>query len=133
MAGVSGFRVAGALVAAVLAVAPLLPAPHVHEAEEHGHVRWTVHQHLSPHALVPDAGLAGHVEDHDEPILTRRTIFTVPAHHHGVTAPPARVVAFVEPPPVRIVHHSAAFVEPLIHGPPRAPAPARPPPFPPAI
>ncbi len=133
MAGVSGFRVAGALVAAVLAVAPLLPAPHVHEAEEHGHVRWTVHQHLSPHALVPDAGLAGHVEDHDEPILTRTTIFTVPAHHHGITAPPAHVVAFVEPPPVRIVHRSAAFVEPLIHGPPRAPAPARPPPFPPAV
>ena len=72
-----------------LAVAPLLPAPHVHEAEEHGHVRWTVHQHLSPHALVPDAGLAGHVEDDDEPILTRTTIFTVPAHHHGITAPPA--------------------------------------------
>jgi len=133
MASVNGFRVAGALAAAVLAVAPLLPPAHVHEAEEHGHVRWTVHQHLSRHALVPDAGLPGHVEDHDAPILTRTTVFTLPAHHHGVTAPLADVVAFLEPLPVRIVHRSAAFVEPLIHGPPRAPAPARPPPFSPAI
>ena len=133
MTPVSGFRVAGALVAAVLALAPLLPAQHVHEAEEHGHAQRLVHQHLSPHALLADAGLRGHVEDGDEPILTLTTLFTVRAHVHAVVAPPAVVVAFVEPPPARIFHRSAAFVEPLIHGPPRAPASPRAPPFLPAV
>ena len=121
------------MLAAAVALNPLLPAQHVHEAEEHGHVQRTVHQHLSPHGLLPAAGVSGHVEDGDEPILTLRTIFTVPTHPDGVTAPPADVVAFVEPPPARVFHRSATFVEPLIHGPPRAPASARAPPFLPAV
>ena len=131
MAAVSGFRAAGALVAVVVALAPLLPAQHVHEAEEHGHAQRVVHQHLSSHALVPGVGV--HVEDGDEPILTLTTLFTIPAHLSVINAPPAEVVAFVEPPPARVFHRSVTVVEPLIHGPPRAPVSARPPPFLPAV
>jgi|SRR6186713_3360303 hypothetical protein len=133
MASVTGFRVAGALVAAVLAVAPLLPAQHVHEAEEHGHLHRTVHQHLSPHALLPEAGFRRHVEDDDEPILTLSAVFTIPASVHAVSAPPVDAIALVDAPPVSSFHRHVPYVEPLIHGPPRAPAPLRGPPFLPAV
>jgi len=133
MATVTGFRVAGALVAAVLAVAPLLPAQHVHEAEEHGHVHRLVHQHLSPHAVLPEAGFRRHVEGDDEPILTLSAVFTIPAPVFAVSAPPVDVVAFVDPPAVPSFHRHVQYVEPLIHGPPRAPASPRAPPSLPAV
>jgi len=133
MAPVTGFRVAGALVAAVLALAPLLPAQHVHEAEEHGHVQRTVHQHLSPHALLPEAGFRRHVEDDDEPILTLSAVFTIPASVHAVSAPLVDVVAFVDPPAAPSFLRHVPYVEPLIHGPPRAPASLRGPTFLPAV
>jgi hypothetical protein len=133
MAPVTGFRVAGALVAAVLAVAPLLPAQHVHEAEEHGRVHRTVHQHLSPHALLPEAGFRRHVEDDDEPILTLLAVFTIPGPAPAVSAPPGDAIALIDAPPVSSFHRHVPYVEPLIHGPPRAPATLRGPPVLPAI
>jgi hypothetical protein len=133
MTGVMRVRVAAALVATCLALSPLLPALHVHEADDHGHPTRVAHQHLSAHALAPESGVGRHVESDDEPILTLTTRYTVPPPVHGVVAPVAEVVALLAAPDATLVRRQAQYVEPVIHGPPRAPTSPRPPPLTPAV
>lgn len=128
---VRGFRVGAVLVAASLVLTPLGPAQHVHETDDHGHLARVVHQHLSQHALAP-APAGRHVEDDDEPILTLSAFFVVPEAPPGVTAPPAEVVALVVPPIAASRPRHQPYIEPVIHGPPRASASPRAPPLFPA-
>jgi hypothetical protein len=125
-------RASAALVAACLALAPILPAQHVHEANHHGHGR-VAHQHLSPHHLpAPETALGHHVERDDEPILTLTTVYTVPPPP-GMAAPPADAVTLLTVPPVAVVRQHTQYVERVIHGPPRAPTSLRAPPLHPAV
>jgi hypothetical protein len=122
-----------ALVATCLALSPLLPAQHVHEADDHGHVTRVAHQHLSAHAIAPETGVGRHIESDDEPILTLATLYTVPPPAHGAVAPLAEVVALLAAPSATLVRRHAQYVEPVIHGPPRAPTSPRAPPLTPAV
>jgi hypothetical protein len=128
---VTPVRASAAVVVACLALAPLLPAQHVHEADHHGHGR-VAHQHLSPHHVAAPEAPGQHVESDDEPILTLTSVYTVPPPQ-GAVAPPVDVVALLAQPPIAIVRRHTQYVEPVIHGPPRAPTSLRAPPFTPAV
>ena len=122
-------RVSGAVLAAAIGLGPLVPPEHVHETEEHGHHRMVVHRHAEAHRLAAPAGLH-HRELHedDEPVLTLTPFYTVPAEPAPPAASPAFVVVLPEPPVATTFHRDGDSREPLIHGPPRAPASLRGPP-----
>src|SRR5262249_5517888 len=126
-------RILAGVMGAVLALFPIAPPEHMHEAEEHGHVHVVIHRHLKPHEVLEHhADDTASVDDDDGPILTPTAVYTVPLQQ--VIAGPERTVsALAEPPPPRLDERPLADVEPLIHGPPRAPTPSRAPPSPPAV
>jgi hypothetical protein len=123
---------AGAL-ALALGILPIAPPEHVHDAEEQGHHHLVSHRHAQPHGMLEHA-VEHHssVEDHDGPILTLTTVYTVPLQQH-VAIPPQVVVALLEPPIPQLSERPSTDVDILIHGPPRAPTSPRAPPFPPSI
>jgi hypothetical protein len=129
MAQVTFLRVSGVALAVIIGLGPILPPEHVHETEEHGHHRLVVHRHAEAHRFsVPAAAHHPEVHEDDDPVLTLTPLFTVP----GVPAvPPASsstVVVLPEPPVAVAFHRAGDSNEPLIHGPPRAPATQRGPP-----
>jgi hypothetical protein len=129
--GVSPSGILAAVLATALGVVPLAPPEHVHEAGEHGHHQRVVHRHFEEHRLGPDPGFRAHVEDDDAPLLTLNTVFTVPSTHAVPVAAPVEAVRIDAPAAVASFYRTP-YVERVIHGPPRAPASPRAPPFPPA-
>jgi hypothetical protein len=124
------------IIASVLSLAvgllPIAAPEHVHEREDHGHAELVVHRHMPPHGVLDhDDAHQASVEDQDAPILTLTTVYTVPPSL--ILAEPQRFVSsLTEPPqPERIERSQTKFDVP-IHGPPRAPAVLRGPPFSPA-
>ena len=118
----------GLALCAVLGVTPVIPPEHVHEVEEHGHVEFVAHRHLLDHAIASPHEAAGHQIDHDEdPVATVSEAFIVPPTA-SIAAPPLRFVSVILEPPDSAAIQSVDSVEPLIHGPPRAPADQRGPP-----
>jgi hypothetical protein len=122
-------RVSGVALAVTIGLGPVVPPEHVHETDEHGHHRMVVHRHAEAHPLsVPAAPHDREVHEDDDPILTLTPLFTVPAVPVVPPASPATVVLLPEPPVAVAFHRAGDSNEPLIHGPPRAPAPQRGPP-----
>jgi len=128
-------RVPG-IIASVLSLAvgllPVAAPEHVHEREDHGHAGLVVHRHVPPHGLLDHhREHQASIEDHDAPILTLTTVFTVPASL--ILAAPERLMSsLVEPPAPERIERSQTKGDVPIHGPPRAPSVLRGPPFSPA-
>jgi hypothetical protein len=122
-------RVSCAALAAVIGFAPIVPPEHVHETEEHGHHQVVVHRHAEAHALSATARPYGReVHQDDEPVLTLTDVYTVPGSPALPPASPASVIILPEPASAAAFHRDGDSREPLIHGPPRAPASPRAPP-----
>jgi hypothetical protein len=129
MAQVTFLRVSGVVLAVTIGLGPIVPPEHVHETEEHGHHRMVVHRHAEAHGLsVPAAPHHREVHEDDDPVLTLTPLFTVPGVPAVPPASTATVVVLPEPPVPVAFHRAGDSNEPLIHGPPRAPAPQRGPP-----
>lgn len=122
-------RISSAVLAAAVGLSPIVPPEHVHETEEHGHHRMVVHRHAEAHPLVPPSGPhQRELHEDDEPVLTLTAVYTVPGVPALPAASPAFVVVLPEPPAAATFHRDGDSREPLIHGPPRAPASPRAPP-----
>ena len=122
-------RVSSAALAAVIGLGPLVPPEHVHETEEHGHHRMVVHRHAEAHPLQSPADRHHRsLHDDDDPVLTLTAPFTVPGVPAVQAASPASIIVLPEPPAATAFHRGGDSREPLIHGPPRAPASLRAPP-----
>lgn len=124
-------RVLSLALVMALGLVPLLPAEHVHELEADGHRHLVVHQHSHFHSIlhVPEDRSGGPAFDHpDGPILTLSTVYTAPPPY--VVAIPSRIVDLIQPPDAETSGGSNAFVERLIHGPPRPRLSLRGPPHP---
>ena len=128
-------RFLGLAVAAIVGIVPLVPAEHVHEVEEDGHLELVVHRHLGDHSPL---SAAIHHDDHqhaldhpDAPIATHGDDYIVPAARHLAATSDSVLVTFLGPP---AIERSAfiGFVERLSHAPPRGPTPQRGPPSLPA-
>ena len=131
IASVSRCRVLGIVLALAVGGLPIAPPEHVHEVEDHGHEHLLVHRHLAAHTA--DHHRDGHdgvLDDNDAPVLTLDAVYAVPATATLFGAPPSAVIAFIEPPTIRVVSRRVDYVEHLIHGPPRAPTGLRAPPLP---
>ena len=121
-------RVSSAVLAAVIGLGPIVPPEHVHETEEHGHHRMVVHRHVEVHPLAAPVGPHDRELHEDDPVLTLTEVYTVPGPPVVPPASPALVVLLPEPPVAVAFHRASDSREPLIHGPPRAPASPRAPP-----
>jgi hypothetical protein len=126
MTAVSARRVLGLFATVAIGLLPVVPPEHVHEVEEHGHVELIVHRHLQGHGVAP---LHEHsAVDHDDaPVATLDQDYILPSspHVHAVAHTMSVVLA---PPPLPSRLRFSAFVERLIHAPPRGPTPDRGPP-----
>ena len=122
-------RVSSAVLAAAVGLGPIVPPEHVHETEEHGHHRLIVHRHAESHGLSAPAG-PNHRSFHedDDPVLTLAAVYTVPVAPAVPAASAVAVSLLPEPPLAATFHRASDAREPLIHGPPRAPALLRGPP-----
>jgi hypothetical protein len=123
------------VLALLMGAVPMLPVEHAHEADLDGHHEVLVHRHSELHLPGHDdhrddhhQDQAGRVLDHDDDhTITLSSSFIAPSPH--VSAAPVRsVVAILEPPPMVVNPGPTAYVERLIHGPPRAPTGLRAPP-----
>jgi hypothetical protein len=125
-------RTLAGVLGAAMALLPIAPPEHVHEAEEQGHVHVVVHRHVKLHDILEHhADDHQQVEDDDGPALTLNATFHLPAP--TVLGSPARTSSEqIHPPAKRRVERSFADIELQIHGPPRAPTPPRAPPLSPA-
>ncbi len=117
----------GLALCALLGVTPVIPPEHVHEVEEHGHVEFIAHRHLHDHGIRSPHHAAYQIDHDDAPVATFSEDFIVPLTV-SIAAPPLRLVDVVVEPPPSAPIQSIDSVEPLIHGPPRAPADQRGPP-----
>lgn len=119
-----------ALLGLAISVLPLTPVEHVHRApglDGHDHV--VAHTHTDAHHPSVHEETGHHdasVDDQDSVILTLDMVLAVPSGHVDV-GPPVTLVRVVEAPEVES-RKAASFVEPLNHGPPRAPSLLRGPP-----
>ena len=121
-------RVSGVALAVAIGLGPIVPPEHVHETEEHGHHRMVVHRHAEAHRLPVPGAPQREIHEDDVPILTLTPLFTVPGAPDVPPASTTTVVVLPEPPVAVAFHRAGDSGEPLIHGPPRAPAPQRGPP-----
>ena len=122
-------RVSSAVLAAAVGLVPIVPPEHVHETEEQGHHRMVVHRHVDAHPLAAPAGPHDReLHEDDDPVLTLTAVYTVPGSPLVPAASPSFVVVLPEPPVTATFHRGGDSREPLIHGPPRAPASLRAPP-----
>lgn len=120
-------RLLGLIVTLAMGVLPVVPAEHVHEVEEHGHVARHVHRHLQEHAVAVDHDALDHDDEAPARTLTQHYLVQTPTHPGA----PAELVAVLLVPQPSTVHLAyAGFIERLIHGPPRGPTPDRGPPSP---
>jgi hypothetical protein len=128
MGSVRLLQVSCAVLAAAIGLGPIVPPEHVHETEEHGHHKRLAHRHAEAHPLVPAAPHTPAFHDDDDPVLTLAAAYTVPPVL--AMAPPSQesVVVLPEPALAAAFHRGGDSREPLIHGPPRAPASPRGPP-----
>lgn len=118
----------GLALCAVLGVTPVIPPEHVHEVEEHGHVEFVAHRHVLDHRIASPHHAATHQIDHDDaPVATVSDDFIVPLAA-SIVAPSLRFVDVIPELPPSTLLQSVDGVEPLIHGPPRAPTDPRGPP-----
>jgi hypothetical protein len=113
-----------------VAALPLVPPPHVHEIEAAGHHDRLVHSHSEAHHVRAHA-IGAVFDDRDTVVLTLDPVFAL-LHSAPALPAPALVQLIVEPPPGESLA-STAFVEPRIHGPPRAPTALRGPPSSPLL
>jgi hypothetical protein len=113
-----------------LGLTPLAPPEHVHETLDQGHHHVLVHRHGQAHAGEHHSPNANHgvFDDDDGPVLVLSTPYTVPHAFVRVIADPASEYRVMAPLAMERVQGRVNFVEPLIHGPPRAPASLRAPP-----
>lgn len=118
-------QVLSTLMAVCIAAFPLVPPTHVHEVEEAGHHDRLVHSHSEAHH-VPGHALGAAFDDRDTVVLTLDPVFAL-LHSAPALPAPALVQLILEPPAGESLT-STAFVEPRIHGPPRAPTALRGPP-----
>src|SRR5262245_4905308 len=107
---------------------PMVAPEHVHEREDHGHVKVVVHSHVPSHGVLERHGLhQASLDRDDDPILTLDAVYTVP--NSVVLAAPERVgSALIEPPGALSHERVQAKFDVPIHGPPRAPTSLRAPP-----
>ena len=127
--GVVTSRVLALALAASVASFAVVPPAHVHEEEEEGHHELLVHRHLSAHVLQHSGARHGAIDHQDERILTLDAVYTVPSASSQVAPALPTTVTILEPPVVVLPVRHPESVEPLIHGPPRAPTGLRAPPI----
>ena len=124
-------RGVSALLVFCVAALPLAPVTHVHETGGIGHHDRLVHSHSEAHhqrdAHAPHDGAT--FDDQDTVVLTFDPVFALP-HPSVVPATPVVHVRLTIEPPAADAFVAPVFIEPLIHGPPRAPAAVRGPPRP---
>jgi hypothetical protein len=115
-----------------LGLLPIAAPEHVHEREDHGHAQVVAHRHMPPHGFLKHHRQHhASLDDDDPPALTLTTVFTVPGSM--VLAVPERSAsALAEPPEQQSIERALTKFDVPIHGPPRAPAGLRAPPFSPA-
>jgi hypothetical protein len=128
MGSVRFLQVSSAVLAAAIGLGPIVPPEHVHETEEHGHHQRVAHRHADGHPLVPARAHTGAFHEDDDPVLTLAAIYTVPPVLAMAPPSPESVVVLPEPALAAAFHRDGDSREPLIHGPPRAPASLRGPP-----
>jgi hypothetical protein len=132
---VAASRLLGIVLATTMGVVPLAPPEHLHEAEEHGHHELLVHRHAQPHSAAHHGtshhadGHDGVLDDDDASVLTVSASVTLPLSPIRASAAPPAVPWFPPPPLVARAHGPICIDDPLIHGPPRAPASPRAPPL----
>jgi hypothetical protein len=125
------FVLASALSLAI-GLLPLAAPEHVHEREDHGHAQVVVHRHMPPHSFLEHhRGHQASLDDDDAPVLVLTTVYTVPSSV-SLAAPERLASALIEPPERKSVERVLTKFDVPIHGPPRAPAGLRAPPFSPA-
>jgi len=117
----------GLLMTAAIGLLPMVPPEHVHEVEDHGHLELVVHRHLQGHNAA-GLGHSGVVDHDDAPIATLEQDYIVPSCVHLEADVPMDAVSLA-PTPRELRLPFAAFVERLIHAPPRGPTLDRGPPF----
>lgn len=135
------FRALPLLLIAAVGLCPMAPPEHLHEGTDaDGHHHQVAHRHAMLHvthegpghrAVAPDGHgeEAVHVEeaDHDH-IVTLDAVFTTPMAVTSLGAPATDVIR-LPAPPRSLGALPPSFVEPLIHGPPRASPDLRGPPL----
>lgn len=121
-------RLTALLLAAAVACVPLAPPEHVHEGHDDHHGP-LVHRHAEVHVFTEQVHHHGAVlDDDDGAVVTLTAAFTLPSPLVLPAPATANVLLPFDPSPGEPLRRAAAFVELLIHGPPRAPASLRAPP-----
>ena len=119
-------RFLGLVMATAVGFLPVVPAEHVHEVDHHGHLELVVHRHLQAHE-VAGSRHSTTVDDNDGPVATLDQDYIVPAPVHLDAVAGSGAVSLPDVSSASCSRYSA-FVERLIHGPPRGPTPDRGPP-----
>ena len=112
---------------------PLAAPEHVHEREHHGHADVVVHRHAEPHGLGhhDDHAPQSSLDDDESRVLTLTIFYTVP-NSVTLAAPERSMTELIDAPELQSVKALLSKFDVPIHGPPRAPAGLRAPPFSPA-
>jgi len=128
-------RLNGLALALAVGWAPLAAPVHVHESGDHAaHHRAVIHRHSEPHGGSHHAANHhGVFEESDAQVRTLSSVFVIPEAPPGPSAPEVQAAPLLPVPVIPLLHPVAAYVELLIHGPPRAPALFRGPPVSPAL
>jgi hypothetical protein len=126
MAAVLVRRVLGLVATVAIGLLPVVPPEHVHEVEEHGHFELVVHRHVQAHGVAPRDEHSA-VDHDDAPVATLDQDYIAPSPPHAA-APGDTAFAALAPPAFASRLGLSAFVERLIHAPPRGPTPDRGPP-----
>ena len=120
------------VLAAAMAILPIVPPEHVHETTEpNGHRDLIAHRHTQAHLVEFVAAETHHgsaVDDEHNVIVTLDSVFTVPTGTYVPAAPSLPLVGALQEPAEVGRAVPPHFVERLIHGPPRAPSALRGPP-----
>lgn len=133
MTAAASFRSFAGVLALAIGLLPMAPPEHLHESTDHGgHHEEVAHRHDLLHV----SDLAGPHNEHgveiEDPdahgaVITIDPVSESAAPPFSLVAPIPHALDLPEPPAPQL-RAPVASVEPLIHGPPRAPAALRGPP-----
>ena len=126
-------QVLAGILSMALGLVPLAAPEHAHEREDHGHAQVVVHRHAAPHGLThhDDHGPQSSLDDDEARVLALTIFYTVP-NSVTLATPERSMTELIDAPELQSVTGLLSKFDVPIHGPPRAPAGLRAPPFSPA-